>query len=192
MAEMSADAILHPVRMQIITALSGRRLTTQQIGLTLPDVAQASLYRHLKRLMNAEIVAVVEQRPVRGVMEKVYALTDGSLAVNLDVRGMTQDDWRRAFAAFTASLLGQFGVYIRQEQADPTADGVTFRTAPVYLSDAEAKQLGESLRAVIMPALSHGPAPDRRRRLLSTVLVPAADISDLNLVKVEDYDETAS
>ena len=76
MAKTGADVILHPVRMRIISTLFKRRLTTQQIGRALPEVAQATLYRHLSRLMQAGVVAVVALRPVRGVTEKVYALAE--------------------------------------------------------------------------------------------------------------------
>ena len=178
MAETTADVILHPVRMRIISTLSGRRLTTQQIGMALPEVAQATLYRHLRRLLKAGIVTVIAQRPVRGVMEKVYALAEDSASVQLDTRGMELEDWERGFAAYTASLLGQFGTYLRQERADPLSDGVSFRTTPFYLSDVELAQLSADLRAISAPFLSHAPSPDRRRRLVSIVLVPDVEFTE--------------
>lgn len=170
MAETGADIILHPVRMRIISTLFRRHLTTQQIGAALPEVAQATLYRHLSRLAQAGVIAVVAQRPVRGVTEKVYALAEDS--VQLDPRGMGLEDWERGFAAFTASLLGQFTAYLRQPGSDPAADGVSFRAGALCLSDAELAQLRADLQAVLVPLLSQAPSPERRRRLLSLVLVP--------------------
>ena len=172
MAEIQPEAIFHPVRMRIITALHGRQRTTGQLASALPDVPQATLYRHLKRLLNAGLVSVADQRPVRGVLEKVYALSESAVVSPESVARMTPDDWRRAFAAYTASLMGQFEVYLQSEPADLVADGVSFRTAPLYLSDTEAAQLLSDLRALIAATGANGPAPDRRRRLLSTVLVP--------------------
>jgi len=170
MAETGADVILHPERMRIISTLFRRQLTTQQIGAALPEVAQATLYRHLSRLVKAEVVTIVAQRPVRGVLEKVYALAEDS--VQLDPRGMGREDWERGFAAFTASLLGQFTAYLRQEGADPASDGVSFRTGALHLSDAELAQLRADLQAAVVPFLGCPPSPERRRRLLSTVLMP--------------------
>ena len=177
MAETAADAILHPVRMRIISTLFGRHLTTQQIGAALPEVAQATLYRHLSRLVQANIVSIVAQRPVRGVLEKVYALAEDS--VQLDPRGMGREDWERGFAAFTASLLGQFMAYLRQEGADPMSDGVSFRTGALHLSDAEVAQLRAGLQAAVVPFSEYPPSPERRRRLLSTVLMPDVVIEDV-------------
>ncbi|MGI4788724.1 MAG: helix-turn-helix domain-containing protein [Janthinobacterium lividum] len=184
MADTSADAIMHPVRIRILMTLTGQQLTTHQIGMALPEIAQATLYRHMSRLVKAEVVTVVDQRPVRGVMEKVYALAGNGVSVSLDPSQMEQEDWRHAFAAFTASLMGQFGVYIQQEQADPAADGISFRTAPLYLDDAELKQFFADLSAIVVPAMSQGPAPGRRRRLLSTILIP-----DVNLTSNDEHNE---
>lgn len=172
MAETGTDVILHPVRMRIISTLFGRQLTTQQIGAALPEVAQATLYRHLSRLVNAEVVVIVAQRPVRGVIEKVYALSEDSTRLQLDPRGMGREEWERGFAAFTASLLGQFTAYLRQPGADPASDGVSFRTGALHLSDAELAQLRADLLAATVPFLHYPPSPERRRRLVSTVLIP--------------------
>ena len=178
MAGLSADAVFHPVRMRIITALSRRQWTTAQIAAALPDVAQATLYRHLKRLLEADVICVVEQRPVHGVLEKVYALP-GSILLTPDSPGisrMTPDDWRRAFAAYTASLMSQFEGYLQQGSGDVYKDGVSFRTAPLYLSDDEMTQFFANLHALIASAGANGPSPDRRRRLFSTVLVPESEL----------------
>ena len=182
MADTSADIIMHPVRIRILMMLTGRQLTTQQIGAALPEIAQATLYRHISRLVKAEILTVVDQRPVRGVLEKVYALSGNGVSISADVSQMGLADWQRAFAAFTASLMGQFEFYLQQEPADPAADGVNFRTAPLYLDDAELMQFFADLRALIVPAMLQGPAPGRRRRLLSTIVIPDVDlISEVEL-----------
>lgn len=178
MAETAADVILHPVRMRILSTLFGRQLTTQQIGLALPEVAQATLYRHLSRLMQAGVVTVTRLRPVRGVLEKVYALAEDRMLVQLDPRGMRREDWERGFAAFTASLLGQFTAYLGQERADPASDGVSFRTGALHLSDAEQAQLRADLLAATEPFSHYPPSPERRRRLLSIVLVPDIQLEE--------------
>jgi DNA-binding transcriptional ArsR family regulator len=183
MAETGADVILHPVRMRIVSTLFGRQLTTQQIGMALPEVAQATLYRHLSRLVQAGVIAVIAQRPVRGVLEKVYTLAKDS--VQLDPLGMGREDWERGFAAFTASLLGQFTAYLRQPGSDPVADGVSFRAGALHLSDAELTQFRADLQAVLVPLLSQSPSPERRRRLLSLVLVPDVTLEDTVIQKEE-------
>jgi Fe2+ or Zn2+ uptake regulation protein len=58
--------------MRVVLALGADDLTTKQLRKRLPDVAQASLYRAIARLVDAGIIAVVERRQRGGAMERVY------------------------------------------------------------------------------------------------------------------------
>jgi hypothetical protein len=71
----SADLLLHPVRLRIVKAFLGdRALTTRQLACELPDVPAASVYRHVGRLAEAEVLHVVAERRVRGITERTYML----------------------------------------------------------------------------------------------------------------------
>src|SRR5258708_12373736 len=75
MAMTKADLIIHPGRLRIIQAFGGgRRLTAQELAALVPDIPRASLYRHLNLLVDAGVLAVVEERPVRAIQERVYSL----------------------------------------------------------------------------------------------------------------------
>ena len=43
----------------------------------------------------------------------------------------------------------------------------------MWLTDTELLELGRELYAVLQPRLANAPAPDRKRQLLATVLLPA-------------------
>lgn len=58
--------------MRVVLALGAEDLTTKQLHERLPDVAQASLYRAVSRLVDAGIMTVVERHPRGGAMENVY------------------------------------------------------------------------------------------------------------------------
>lgn len=66
MSNARANLLLHPVRLRIVTAAAGRELTAADLAAALPDVPQATLYRHLKRLVDGGMLAVVAENPVRG------------------------------------------------------------------------------------------------------------------------------
>jgi len=174
MPETKADLLLHPVRLRIVqTLMGGRRLTSQQLAAALPDVAPATLYRHINRLAGGGILALVEQRPVRGAVEKVYTLAEqGALLGPEEIQSTSREEHLRHFAAFTATLLASFGRYLEQPEANPLRDGAGYRQVPLYLSDAELLEFTGRLGAVLLPALGNGPAPGRRRRVLSTILIP--------------------
>lgn len=70
--ELQAHVLLHPVRMRVVLVLGTDDLTTKQIHERMPDVAQASLYRAVARLVEAGIITVVERHRRGGAMERVY------------------------------------------------------------------------------------------------------------------------
>jgi DNA-binding transcriptional ArsR family regulator len=176
MASKQVEAIVHPVRLRILMDVAGRERTPYEIGRALPDIAQASLYRHIKRLVDAGVLRVVRETPVRGATEKVYALAadDAGDIDRAEFEQISREDHLRYFADFLASLLGQYRLYLQKEQIDLNADGVTYRTTPVNLSATEYEAFLSDLRAIMQRVQSYPPAPERRRRLISVIQMPAA------------------
>lgn len=168
----SLDLLLHPVRLRILQAmLDGHPSTTAQLRERLPDIAPATMYRHVAALAAAGVLEVVEERQVRGTVERTYrvhwdrAEIDGRAA-------MTPDDHRRAFTAFTGGLLADFDRYLTGEPADPAADGVTYRQAALWLTDEEMAELIDELRTAITARRTNH-QDGRTRRMISVVAMPA-------------------
>ena len=107
-----ADLLIHPVRLQILQALSEKPLTTQEIAEVLPTVSQPSLYRHLKMLLEGGMVTVSETRQVRGIQEKRYQLAQNPHLSAEDVSGITKEQHLHYFNAYVASLLKGFADYL--------------------------------------------------------------------------------
>ena len=172
------DLILHPIRMRILMALAGSQKTSQQLADDLRDVPQATLYRHINRLAEAGIIDIVEERPVRGTVEKVYALDTRTTMLSAeDVANFSKDDHIRYFIAFSATLLDDFSRYIQHSDTiDLAADGVSYHKFPLELSDEELKSLSAKMSTVLAPYLDNQPAQGRRRRLFSSIVMP--DVSE--------------
>lgn len=175
----TADLVLHPVRLRIIQSLlGGRRLTTAQIARELDDVTTATLYRQVAILAEAGILEVVEERRVRGAVERTYELrVEASQLTPEELGRMTADDHRHAFAAFVSGLLVSFDAYLGHGDVDLIRDGVGYRQNAMWLTDEEAADLIGEMRVVFASRLQNGLAEGRRRRLLSTVLIPTGDVS---------------
>lgn len=174
----SADLLLHPVRMRIVQAFLGdRTLTTADLGAELDDVPTASLYRHVGLLADAGVLTVVGERKVRGTAERSYRLDLAAASVApADVASMSADEHRRAFTAFVAGLLADFDRYLARAGAgtpDLAGDRVGYRQAAFWVTDAEFDALVADLGAVLQARLAHRPGGGRRRRVLSTVHLPA-------------------
>jgi helix-turn-helix protein len=175
----TADLLLHPVRLRIVQAFLGdRALTTSALDAELADIPTASLYRHVARLVDAGVLAVVAERRVRGAVERTYVLRVGTTNVGLDqVTAMSADDHRQAFMAFVAGLLGDFDRYLARGDTDLLRDGVSYRLAGLWLDDAEYAELLRELTRVLQPRVTNPPGPGRKRRILGTVVLPGEENS---------------
>jgi hypothetical protein len=170
----SADLLLHPVRLRIVQVFLGRgELTTTALREALADVPVATLYRQVTALLAGGILEVVDERRVRGAVERTLLLRPGAANVSgEEAAAMSADDHRRAFLTFVAGLLGDFDRYLDGGDPELARDLVGYRQAAAHLSDAETEELLEELRAVVQPRLENAAAPGRRRRLLTTILIP--------------------
>ncbi len=169
----SANLLLHPVRLRILKAFMGdRHLTTSQLVAGLPDVPQASVYRHVARLATAGVLEVITECRVRGAVERTYALRPAAARISPeDAAAMTLEEHSQAFLAFVAGLLADFDRYLAGHP-QPGRDGATYQTAGMWLTDAELDDFGREIVAAATPRLANRPAPGRRRRLLHTILLP--------------------
>lgn len=173
MALTKLDLVLHPIRGRIIMVISRRQMTTRQIAQAMPDVSQASVYRHVSLLASAGILRVVEEIPVRGLIERVYALDEeAALVRHHEISGATSDDYLRYFQHFVDDLMQSYRLYSDQENADPKRDGVAFWGEILYLTRQERDQAVEELRAVTRKYQDRTPQPDRLRYYIGRVFVP--------------------
>jgi hypothetical protein len=139
-------------------------------------VPPASLYRHVARLVDAGVLAVVAQRRVRGALERTYVLRVSAALITPDqIATMSTDDMRQAFIAFVAGLLSDVDRYLARTDVDPVRDGANFRLAGLWLDDAEFADLLRELMRVLQPAAANPPRPGRKRRILATVLLPGEE-----------------
>ena len=170
----SADLLLHPVRLRIVKAFLGdRALTTSQLAAELDDVPAGSLYRHVALLTRAGLLQVVAEQRVRGAVERTYTLRLLAAQIQPDEAGaMTPEEHAAAFTAFVAGLLTDFDRYLAAGPADLVRDGVSYRVAGLWLTDAELASFLRDIAAVVQPRLANAPGKGRRRRMLYSVFLP--------------------
>ena len=168
-----SDILLHPVRLRIVLTTAGDEVTTADIAKRLPDVPQATLYRHIAKLAGAGILDVAGERRARGAVERTYRLNIAQASVNAgDAAEMSADEHFQAFTTFTGILIEAYGRYLNTPGAKPAEDGVSFRQARLWLTDDELEHLVSDVTAALAPYLDLNMTPDRKRRLLSTILMP--------------------
>jgi hypothetical protein len=136
----------------------------------LPEVPTTTLYRHVGVLVKAGVLLVVEERRVRGAVERTYELN--TAAADSDNATLDRDRLRTMFTVFIAGLAADFDRYLDRDDPDPVRDRVGFRQAALWLSDEEFDQLQARLTEAFEPFLEYRDAPDRMRRILSTTFIP--------------------
>ena len=150
-------------------------MTAGQIAEALSDVAQATLYRHIKLLTEAGLLSVVEERPTRGTVEKVYALNQATAFLGPDEAAqMSKEDHLRYFTTFVTTLIGDLERYLQHENAEITKE-VSYHKFPIYLTDEELIAVSNIINETLLPLLNNPPGSGRQRRIIASILLPDVD-----------------
>ncbi len=178
------DLLLHPIRLRIVQALVGDPMTPLQLKGRLGDVPQATLYRHINQLVDGGLLEVVGERPIRGGIERTYRVVAAAAVLGDDeLESATADEHFRYFATFVGALLADFAAYL--ESAGPTLseDRVGYRQVQLWLTDEEIDALAARLATAVQEHVDNPPAPGRRRRLLTTIVMPDDRAGDRHEVR---------
>jgi DNA-binding transcriptional ArsR family regulator len=172
-----ADLLLHPARLRIMAAVAGRAMTTAQLAAALPDMAQATLYRHVRRLHEAGALVVVAEREAHGALERTFAVAPGHDRIGPDeLASATRAEHERYFTIFIGSLLAEFSNHVRRAKTPADVmQGLAYNTINLYLTPAELDQLRQTLTTAVGRAMQHEPGPGRRRYALASVFVPSPE-----------------
>jgi DNA-binding transcriptional ArsR family regulator len=182
MPREKADLILNPIRLRILTSISSYRLTAKEIAKDLPDIPQTTLYRHIHTLIEGGLVRVVEERPIRGTIERVFALTAPPSLTPEDLRDMSRQKCEQAFTLFLSSLMSDAQQYLNTKpnraKINPMEDGVQISTVKLFLDEAEFQRMNSAVQALMLQAAQNQPRAGRRRRAFAYVFIPAGNEGD--------------
>lgn len=173
------DLLLHPIRLRIVQALVATPMTPLELKERLGDVAQATLYRHIKQLADGGLLEVTEERSIRGGVERTYRVATASVSLgDSDLESATAEDHFRYFATFVATLLSDFAIYLDQGKPALSSDRVGYRQAALWLTDEEFDTLATTVATAVQGHADNSPTPGRRRRVLSIIAMPDDHASD--------------
>ncbi|MDO5294927.1 MAG: helix-turn-helix domain-containing protein [bacterium] len=152
--------IMNPIRQRILQFLMIHTTgTAGEMKVELNDIPPASLYRHIKVLAEAGLIEVVEEKKIRGTMEKTYGLKKQPMGE------VTEQDVGSIIQTGLFSLMSSFGQYFSKEGNDPVKDMLNFSTSTLMLSDEEYMQflmkIGEAINGVIKNQPQEGRKPRR-------------------------------
>lgn len=172
MKEDNANIVLHPIRLQLLRALANRQLSIAQLLDELQSVPIATAYRHIKKLLDAGLIYVCDERIVKGTVERIFALPQKELINNETLQKASKEEHFNFFSTFVATLLDDYKQYLDGGAVDLPKDGVGYRSMQLYLSDEELAAMAKDLHKAMTPYLDLQPERGRIARIFSTVLVP--------------------
>ncbi|MDQ0257519.1 DNA-binding transcriptional ArsR family regulator [Evansella vedderi] len=171
MGQSKGDVILHPVRMKIIQALAGRSLTVQDLMDKIPDIPQATMYRHLNMLKKHQIVLVQDEQKKRGVIEKTYTLdVRNSFISGEEAKQISKEDYLRYFMMFYGNLLRLMEEYF-EDEVNLEKDGFGFHQLELNLNEEEGVRFLQDYKALITK-YQFEPRGDRKKRTMATAFIP--------------------
>lgn len=170
-------SILNPVRIKIIQELGlHEKATTKELAESLADIPQATLYRHIARLVKSKVITVVEEHKVRGITEKVYALnTAPGSPMNPDVSTLTKKTLADMFTQYVIELLSDFDQCLSKSRTiDDTKTKLGFRSSSLYLSDEELTDVMLGIHELLNKHMANKARGDRHLRKVSTILTTSS------------------
>lgn len=168
------DCLMNPVLCKLIMDMNtAGEMTAKQLAESHPDIAQATLYRHLKRLTEDGIIKVVAENRVRGTVERTYSL-DIDFVADLDsiVDSNSGEAYLALFVQYCAGLTKLFGNYCKRDDIDIKGDISAYNAAPIYATDGELMQALHQMEDILAGLLKNKPSKDRRLRTLGFIVTP--------------------
>ncbi len=171
----TSDLLLHPVRLRIVQALVGQPMTPLALKDNLGDVAQATLYRHINQLHEGGLIESIGERQIRGGIEHTYAVVKSAVHLGEEqLESASVSDHFRYFATFLGTLISNYAAYLEPGDPDLVADRVGYQQVPLWLTDDEFDDMAVELRSAVRSRLDNQSRPDRRRRLITSIVMPDA------------------
>lgn len=169
--------LLNPIRMKILqTILKNNTATVKMIAEELPDISSASLYRHIKKMIEDNIIEVCEENKIRGTVEKVYKLKENPFEqIEKEVKEYNPEGHFNLFYSFVMALISDFQNYLSEDNYDLEMDGVGFRSYPIYLNEEEMTEFIDDFRKLLLKYVSNEPINSRTLRKFSYVMMPGKD-----------------
>ncbi|MGN0346836.1 MAG: helix-turn-helix domain-containing protein [Lachnospiraceae bacterium] len=161
------EACMNSTRQRIIQVIMIKKeATATEIGEELPDIPRASLYRHLKILLEAEILVVAKEIFKRGSVEKTYALVEKA------PYGNTNEDYNSLIQSALMGLQGEFYRYFHGGNPDPQRDLLTVASASLVLSDEEMMEFLSAYGELVQKYMQNKPRKGRKVRKISFISSP--------------------
>lgn len=163
------QALAHPLRQRVLRLLAGEPRTNKQLASRL-DTSPGKLHFHVRELEKAGLIALVEERPKGGIIEKYYQATAQNFTLELPIGkqamidGFTtatleaaSQEYARAVAHFRKqpSVTSLHHAEARLSEAQVTRIKALLDTIAAEMNDSDDEALCPEDHAYIFTSLFH-------------------------------------
>ena len=161
------DIMLNPVRMRIIQTLAAsKNMTATEICEKISDVPRTTLYRHIKILLDNDILSVISEQKIRGSLERTLAINTEEIVKHNTLENASQNSF-----AFLMKKYAMFQDYFNDENPDPAKDKIFLNNTILMTTDDEFDQFLSELRGLLMK-YSFEFSKGRKARDISIISAP--------------------
>ena len=163
-----------PVNAKLLLEIKERgQATASQLLGKFSDIPQATLYRRLQKMVGDDVLKIVEENPIRGTVEKVYALT-----YDLDEawKNMGDKNDSKTYLQFvtyhTLGMLREFMEYTARDNIDLKSDATGLFIAPVYATNEELTTTLNRVVEILTGLKDNTPDGERRLHNICITITP--------------------
>ena len=160
-----AEVVMNPVRQRIFQYfLLHETGTVKELKKALPDIPNASLYRHVKILADHSLLTVVGENRIRGTVESVYRLNKDAMS--------TEDESGNAVQMALLGICASFAKYFAGGNVDPKKDMLLLTNCTLLLTDEEFMGFLSEINEIALKYMKVEPAEGCKTRQITLISAP--------------------
>ena len=138
--------MLNPVRMRIIHILATTpSITVTEVSEKMRDIPRTTIYRHVKILLENDILTVVSEKKIRGSLERTLSLNIAEIKKYNTLENASQN-----VLSFLLKKYTQFNNYFLSDMVDTGKDQIFCNNTVLMLTDQEFDQFLIDLRDLLL------------------------------------------
>jgi DNA-binding transcriptional ArsR family regulator len=162
--------MLNPTRMRIVQAFASRNtMTANEVCEAIHDVPRTTLYRHINILIEASILTIVEEKRIRGSVERTLALNMDEIKIPNDPENIPQ----QAFG-FLMGIYSKFAKYFVKDGFVSGNNKVFFNNTVMMMTDGEFDEFLSNLQRLLV-RYHYEAADGRKPRDISVISAPPTE-----------------
>ena len=163
-----AEVVMNPVRQRIFQYfLLHKTGTVKELKKALPDVPNASLYRHINILSDYSILIVVGENRIRGTVESIYQLNKDALAA--------EDESGNAVQMSLLGTCASFARYFARGNVDPQKDMLLLTNCTLLLTDEEFSSFLSEINEIALKYMKVKATESSKTRQITLISAPTSE-----------------